>query len=307
MKALFITILIFAGAFLAYDYFGNDPWDRLVFEKSPRPPGARPSPGAAGSSSGADESAPATPPAPSSTPAASHAADDFVVTVPKVPSDEFVPPNIPSVESVTQNWTRIPPQTFPRQVVLKKEVAVQMTVGSSVLRAGATAQAVGAENGVLIVAPVAGSAARGKIAVTDTDFPEQIRANYDKWKAERIEQARLAWVSGKMARQQEAARQTSTTAPVGVSSGGGPARNSDGSYNILLAAISTGHITDVDPKQVTHWAPARLETIDGQPTWVIDVTYNAKTIFGFMEINSHAHVRGNLLVRWIYDSGEPLP
>lgn len=305
MKALFITILILAGAFLAYDFFGADPWDRLVFEKGPRPAEAPATPG--GSAPSADEAAPSTAPTPASVPGGAKPADDFVVSVPKVPSDEFVPPNIPSVESVTQNWTRIPPQTFPRQVLLKKEVPVQMTVGSSVLRAGATAQAVGAENGVLIVAPVAGSAARGKVAVTDTDFPEQIRANYDKWKAERIEQARLAWASGKMARQQEAARQTTTSAPVGTSSGGGPARNADGSYNILLAAISTGHITDVDPKQVTHWAPARLDTIDGQPTWVIDVTYNAKTIFGFMEINSHAHVRGNLLVRWIYDSGEPLP
>ncbi len=314
MKSLFVTLLILGAVFLGYDYYFARPWDRVVFEKGPRPaanPTALPAHPIED-----DGPAPGTTPAAASTvagtpdaPKEEKKADDWQPTIPKIPTNEFVPPTIPTVESVTKNWTMIPKQAFPRPVVLKKDVVVKMSVGGSTLRAGATAQAMGAENGLLVIAPTVTSPARGALPVADTDFPDQIHASYAKWKVERIEQLRQAWVNAKT-RISTPGSDNSTMSNgegVGFDAAGKPKQNSDGSYNLLLAVISTGRVTDVDPKKVTHWSLPRQDTVDGKPTWVVDVTYSTNTLFGLMEVPSHAHIRDNQLIRWIYDSGEPVP
>lgn len=302
MKSLFFTLLILGSAFLAYDYFLARPWERVVFEKSVRP---------------ATTAMPTIPdhvveddgPAMLPTSAPKVSDDGWKPTIPALPKDEFLPPTIPSAEATTQNWTLIPKQAFPRPVTLKKDVQVKMSVGASILRAGATAQALASSNGIMSIAPTATSPARGSIAVLDTDFPEQIHAKYEAWKITRIEQARQAWIAGKT--KLIAARQDNSTLAngMGVTFGaeGKPIQNPNGSYNLLLAIISAGKVSDVDPKKVIHWSLPALKTLDGKPTWVIDVRYEAKTLFGPMEVDSHAHVREGHFVRWIYDSGEPLP
>ena len=306
MKSLFFTLLIIGGLFTAYDYFLAPKWDRVIFEKGPRPAAVVTQIPAHVVE---DDGAPPVTTAPASAPVMEKKADTWQPTIPKVPTGEFVPPTIPTAESVTKNWTMIPKQAFPRPVILKKEVQVQMSVGSSTLRAGATAQAMAADQGMLLVAPTATSPARGRIAVTDTDFPEQIQVSYEKWKIGRIEQARQAWVNAKTRVTTPGKDNSTMSNGLGVSFGadGKPTQNPDGSYNLLLAVISTGRVTDVDPKKVVSWGKPEMKTVDGKPTWVIDVRYEAKTIFGLMEVNSHAHVRDGSYVRWVYDSGEPLP
>lgn len=322
MKSLFVTLLIFGAVFLGYDYFLAKPWERLVFEKGPPPAPAAPAPGTSVFGQKIDDGSdtpttePGAPPPAAGSPATdtpttadTKAADNWQPTIPKIPTGEFVPPTLPSAVAMTKNWTQIPKQAFPRPVVLKKDVSVKMSVGASTLRAGATAQAMASENGMLSIAPTETSAARGTIAVTDTDFPEQIQVSYEKWKTFRIEQARQAWVNAKT-RVTTPGSDNSTMANgqgVNFDAAGKPAQNPDGSYNLLLAVISTGRVTDVDPKKVVHWSLPRQDTIDGKPTWVIDVTYSTNTLFGLMDVPSHAHVRDNQLVRWIYDSGEPVP
>ena len=305
MKSLFYTLLIIGGLFTAYDYFLAPKWDRVIFEKGPRPAAASQIPAHVVE----DDGAPPEITAPTPAPMAAKKADDWQPTIPKVPTGEFVPPVIPTVETVTKNWTMIPKQAFPRPVILKKDVQVQMSVGSSTLRAGATAQAMAADQGMLQVAPTATSPARGSIAVTDTDFPEQIQVSYEKWKAGKIAQARQAWVNAKTRVTTPGKDNSVMSNGLGVNFGadGKPVQNPDGSYNLLLAVISTGRVTDVDPKKVTHWSLPRQETVDGKPTWVIDVTYPTDTIFGPQEVPSHAYIRDNQLLRWVYDSGEPVP
>jgi len=303
MKSLFYTLLILGGVFVAYDYWLAPKWERVIFEKGPKPVTAsKPAstiPDHVIEDDGLQTPAPTKP----------KPADDYVPTIPQVTKDEFVPPSIAPVEATTKNWTTIPKQAFPRPVVIRKDVQVKMAVGGSVLKAGATTHALSSENGILTIAPTETSAARGSIAVTDTDFPDQIQASYAKWKVDRIEQARQAWIARKSVKTGPGIDNSTLSNGQGVSFGadGKPAQNADGSYNLLLAVISAGHISDVDPKKVVHWSRPEQRTVDGQPTWVIDVRYQAKTIFGLMEVDSHAHVRGNRLVRWVYDSGEPLP
>lgn len=302
MKSLFVTLLILGSLFAGYDYFLAPPWQRVIFEKGPRPAAPAPLP-----AHEVEDDGPA--PVVEAKPVETKPADDWQPTIPKLPTGEFVPPVIPTAEAVTKNWTLIPPQAFPRPVLLKKDTEVKMSVGGSMLRAGATVQALAAEAGVLTIAPTAGSQARGRVAVTDTDFPEQIHVSYEKWKADRIQQARQAWTAAK----------TRVTTPgkdgsvlpngagISFAADGKPVQNADGSYNLLLAVISTGRVTDIQPKKVTHWSLPRSEVVDGKPTWIIDVTYPTNTLFGPMDVTSHAYVRDQQLLRWVYDSGEPVP
>lgn len=308
MKSLFYTLLILGGIFLAYDYYLARAWERVVFEKGPRP-AATPKSNLVDHQIEDDGPQPA--PGSSATGQAREIGkkDDWQPTIPKLPQNEFNPPVIPTAEAVTKNWTFIPPQAFPRPVVLKKDVEVKMSVGSSTLRAGATAQALASDNGRLTVAPTATSPARGVIAVTDTDFPDQIQISYAKWKESRITQARQAWINAKTRITSPGKDNSTLSNGQGVNFGadGKPVQNADGSYNLLLAVISTGRVTDVDPQKVRHWSIPRAETIDGKPTWVIDVTYATNTLFGPMDVSSHAYIRDNQLLKWTYDSGEPVP
>lgn len=307
MKSLFFTLLIIGGLFTAYDYFLAPKWDRVIFEKGPRPAAAVtqiPAHVVEDDGPPPETTEPTTP-----APTTAKKEDTWQPTIPQVPTGEFVPPTIPTVELVTKNWTMIPKQAFPRPVILKKDVQVQMSVGSSTLRAGATAQAMAADQGMLLVAPTTTSPARGRIAVTDTDFPEQIHVSYEKWKVGRLEQARQAWLNAKTRVTTPGKDNSTMSNGLGVNFGadGKPVQNPDGSYNLLLAVISSGRVTDVDPKKVTHWSLPRQEVADGKPTWVIDVTYPTDTIFGPQEVPSHAYIRDNQLLRWVYDSGEPVP
>ncbi len=298
MKSLFVTLLILGGLFAAYDYFGAAPWQRLIFAKGPRPAERTPR--------SSDVSGQATTPAPmaSKLPHASPPADHGQPQPPPA-NPTFVPPVLPTVEAVTKNWTQIPPQAFPRPVVLHRDTEVKMKVGSALLRAGATAHALAAESGRLSIAPTASSPARGWIAVTDTDFPNQIRQSYETWKTARIAQARQAWTA---AQQAATPASPSANAPgIAFEPDGKPIANPDGSYNLLLAVISSGRVTDIHPQKVTHWGLPRSEILDGKPTWIIDVTYPTQTLFGPMEVTSHAHIRDRQLQRWVFASGEPVP
>ncbi len=306
LKSLFVTLLILAGVFAAYDFYLARPWERVIFEKGPRP-AATVNPVILDHVVEDDGPIPVATTKPAE--AATKPADNWQPSIPKIPTNEFVAPAIQSVETITKNWTMIPKQAFPRSVILKKDVQVKMSVGAATLSAGATAHARAFDTGVISVAPTETSTARGAVAVMDTDFPDQIHVSYEKWKVARIEQSRQAWLAGKT-KNNSVVKDNSTMANgVGVSFGadGKPGQNADGSYNLLLAVISAGKVSDVDPKKVVSWGKPEMKTVDGKPTWVIDVRYEAKTIFGLMEVNSHAHVRDGSYVRWVYDSGEPLP
>lgn len=178
MKALFLTVLIFATAFLLYDRFATPAGKRVLFENPPlelpedSKPGAR---------------SVYTTPAPRVT-------QDTPPPTPTITSsDGFMPPQIESLESLTKNWTLIPTQAFPRQVKLSKPVQFRMAAGTSTLPAGSAAFALAAQSNVLLVAPTQSSQARGQIFVHDTDLPVQVRESYERWRRGRIEMAQAAW------------------------------------------------------------------------------------------------------------------
>jgi hypothetical protein len=300
MKSLFVTLLILAAGFLAYDYFLAAPWQRLVFEKGPAP--------AARVAVVPDAEVGAeVPSAPTMAPKS--ASDDYVPTVPGLPERNFVPPKLASLEELTGNWTVVPGHAFPRPIKLHRAVDVKMTAGSARIPEGATAYAYAVENGMVTVGPTETSKARGAVALSDTDLQEQLKQSYEKWKIARVEMARNSWRARKTAK---AGKNVLVNEPVNLAGAldatGKPMQANDGTYPLLLASMKAGDVTDITQPRVRRWGQAESKIVSGQPVWTVDVWYETMAFSGPMEARAQAHVRNGRVVAWIYPgSGEPVP
>lgn len=284
MKALFITVLLFVSVFLTYDRFVTPAGKRVVFENPPLEIPDEPSPRSGYASS------------------ASRVTQDSPALTPATAADGFVPPKIEPLESLTKNWTVFPSTAFPRQIKLSKPVQLQMAGGSSTLPAGSMAFALGAQANVLTIAPTQTSQARGQIFVHDTDMPTQVRESYERWKKGRIEMAMATW------KKQRAATATSVSMPNAVDARGMPKRNVDGSYDLLLASMRSGEVTDIKLNKIKRWGTPEPRTIDNLPTWTVSVFYETMVFCGPFDAEAQAQVRNGKIVRWIYPgSGEPVP
>jgi hypothetical protein len=302
MKSLFITLLILGTAFLGYDYFLVPPWERLVFEQGPRP--KQPAPGMKVSDDSQETAAGLLPPRKELVVTSS-----YEPTVPSIPSREFVPPKLASLEELTKQWTTVPPHAFPRRVKLHAPVDVKMAMGSARIPKGATAFAYSAAEGLLSVAPTETSTARGAVAIRDTDLPEQLEQSYAKLKSAKIDAARKAWLARKTAKP---VVNVTINEPLDLSGAldpaGRPLQARDGTYPLLLASMRAGDVTDITQPQVSRWGEAERRTIEGLPTWTVDVWYTTMAFCGPMEARAQAHVRDGHVVAWIYPgSGEPVP
>ncbi len=287
MKALFITVLIFASAFLLYDRFGTPPGQRRVFENPPL-------------------EVPAAGPARSKTvytrPIPRGGMDSPAPTPSRV--NDFVPPQIEPLEQLTKNWTVIPPSAFPRQVKLSKAVQVRMAAGNATLPAGSTAYALSSQANVLLVAPTASSTARGQVFVHDTDLPTQVRESYERWKKGRIEMAHTAWKK----QQTAGSNTTSVNMSHAVDGLGRPKPNPDGSYDLLLASMKSGEVTDIKVNKIRRWGTPQTKLIDNKPTWTLSVFYETIAFCGPVDAEAQAQIRDGKVMRWIYPgSGEPVP
>ena len=290
MKALFLTVLIFSTAFLLYDRFATPAGQRVVFENPPLDLPEDSKPGA---------------PSVDTTPSPRVTQDSPSPTSSTTSRDGFVPPQIESLESLTKNWTTIPTQAFPRQVKLSKPVKFRMAAGTSTLPAGSAAFALSAQSNVLLVAPTQSSQARGQIFVHDTDLPVQVRESYERWRRGRIEMAQAAW-------NKRQASPTSSAAllslPNAVEPTGAPKRNADGSYDLLLASMKSGHVTDIKLNKIQRWGTPQQRSIDNQNTRAVSVFYETMAFCGPIDAEAQAQVRDGKIVRWIYPgSGEPVP
>lgn len=292
MKALIITILVFAMGVVLYDTWVGPVGIRLVLEHPETGEktviGRRAPPYLVTAEAGTASSTTTEPPA--------------AQMEPEAPG--FKPPMIESLESLTRNWTVFPPSAFPRHVKLSKPVKMQLESGEMVLPAGSHAVVVGAQANVLQIAMTEDSAPAGQTFVHDTDLPAQVRASYDQWKRGRIEAALLTWK-----RNHDSNGSPKMTAMThAVDSQGMPKRNGDGTYDLLLASMKSGQVTDIKLNKIRRWGSPQSKTIDGQPTWTVSVFYEAMVFCGPMDAEAQAQIRNGQIIRWIYPgSGEPVP
>ncbi|MCB1224900.1 MAG: hypothetical protein KDK99_03725 [Verrucomicrobiales bacterium] len=288
MKAFFITLLLLAAAFAFYDFAIAPNDQKLLFGPHSIPsttPTAAPS-----------ASAPAQPQSPSKS------ASPAPAPTPTDAGTSFVPPQIASLEEVTQNWTLIPERAFPRQVVLKQPTAIRMAAGTAELGVGTSVTALAAAAGQLTVAPTPTSSARGTVPVLGTDLPDQIRTTYEVWKSHRIELARKIWEARQSRTHSSLA---DTSAPAGaIDPAGKPTRSPDGTYPLLLASIHSGQVNDIDPDTISRWGSAQPGTVAGQPGWLVNIDFVSHTIFGPIPTQAQAQIAQGRVQRWIYTGSQ---
>lgn len=307
MKSLLVTLLILAGAFLAYDYYLAPPLERIVFSKPeigkpalPAPSNTTPTSREPVESQPEQSRAATKPP----TPAQSKPAESLVPKPAEPPTEPVVafhPPRFDPIEVLTQNWQRIPKSAFPRAVKLAKDTTFTLSFGASMLRAGADVVALGMDNGMLIVAPNDMSPARKPIAVDDTDLKMRLVVVYEQWKRDRTEEARKQF--------EDFQRQPKppVSIPV-VDETGKPTMAADGTFPLLIARLKTGQPSEITPSNILKWGKPEPETVKGIPTWTVEVKFKTKTMFGDMDVDTLVHVQNGKVRDWIYKgSGEPVP
>lgn len=312
MKALFFTLLLFAGAFLGYDYYFAEPGTKLVF-KSLNIVKPKAEPGPTFVSAPPENNEPATPtePAEKNPPTAVPTATVTATPVkpveeqPKTEKSGFTPPKYDSIEVLTANWTKIPSSAFPRDIHLKQDVQFKMGAGSAKVSAGAAASALGFDNGLLTVAPTETSPARATVPLDATDLKAVLNAVYEDWKPKRT-----AWLREIYIKKQAAMKaQGVVVAPTGsLNASGMPVRSADGTYPILLASMDAGQVTEVTRKNVHRWGEPTPAKIEGKDGWSIKVNYDANSIFGPMPVEAQALVANGKVKGWYYiGSGEEVP
>lgn len=280
MKAFLFTALLFIGTVVVYDRFLTPDGHRTFFA-NPSLDGT---------------TAPPTTEPPKTKPRE----EEEVMLVSELEKLPFVPPQIEPLEVLTKNWTVFPPSAFPRHVKLSKPVTLKLDSGTTVLPAGSHAVAVGAQANVLLISFTEDSPPSGQTFVHDTDLPSQVRASYERWKKGRIENALVAW--------KRRTGRVPVALPQAVDPQGMPKRNRDGSYDLLLASMKSGQVTDIKPTKIRRWSTPQTRTIDGQPTWTVSVFYETMAFCGPVDAEAQAQVRNGQIVRWIYPgSGEPVP
>lgn len=304
MKSLFYTILIIGGAFLAYDYFGAPPGKKLVF-KSLNPP-AKPK---VVTVKPAEEEKPAVVVKEIAPEPVKPVAVEKPVEKAPAPKSEVASagPKFEPIEALTGNWLKIPASAFPREVKLVQDAMFKMSVGSSKIAAGGKAYALGAENGVLTLAPTAASPARAQMPIDGTDLKAQLNESYEKWKITRAEELK-AIAAKKLQSQPEASAADASPSRSEVEADGKPVRDSSSGYPLLIASMKRGQITEIKPENVTSWQDPQPTVIQGKPGWAVKVGCNVKTVFGLQPTEAQALVLNGKVVGWYYTgSGEEVP
>ncbi len=299
MKSFFYTLLILGGTFLGYDYFLNPPGRKIVFKSLNSP----------------KQNITPIMPVPEVKPAAVEAVPvpvrPAMVETPKPVAPVPAPvaaasgPKFDPIEVLTGNWLKIPPSAFPREVKLLQDALFKMSVGSSTVAAGGKAIALGAENGMIALAPTATSPARAQLPIDGTDLKVQLNEIYEKWKSVRAEELKAI-----AAKKPPFARASAATAPSGseVDASGKLVRAADGSYPLLVASMKSGQVTEITLENITSWQEPQSTTMQGKNGWAVKVNFNAKTVFGPQPAEAQALVLNGRVVGWFFTgSGEEVP
>lgn len=221
----------------------------------------------------------------------------------------FQPPEFPSIEQTTKNWTELPSSFFAQhqEVTLKKAVALKDgATETTTLQPGSNAVAV-AQNGMNVV--VGSDTAKGKaeVALDDTDIKQRISEIYSRWKIARTDELRREFANAKVVAEKDAqfGKKKVIAGPVNNNK---PSRNSDGSYAVCIDSMKAGQVREITPQNIKKWGELQQETIDGKDYWTVVVNYSTKTMFGDFDVEAQARIFNGKVEKWVYTgSGEVVP
>lgn len=316
MKALGILLLLLGVGYVAFqyayppvaDYFGLEKpkpqvvevkQPELVVVERPKPVKVEPKP----------EPPKPEPPKPEPMPTPPPMVAGLGAEVKKPDADGFLAPDFPPIEQVVKNWTEIPKSAFPRPIKLMKNVEFMAEINGnkfgSKITAGGVATAIAQNGENLTVAPTPTSPARATVSLDDTDLKAVLSEVYERWKVDRIAMLKRQFLFAKNATNNA---QNPATAAAVATRGDKPAKNAEGSYDILLASMKSGQVTEITPTNVKKWGDVNLEKIEDKEYWTIIVDYTTKTMFGDFDTQAQARIFNGKVEKWIYTgSGEVVP
>jgi hypothetical protein len=319
MKALGALLVLVAVGYVAYQYAYQPIADMLGLEK-PKAPAVEIEPPQVV----AVEPAPAPPTTPEPPPMPKlpePAPAPPPMTMPTIPepttpaapvadADGFVPPTFQPIEDLVKNWTEIPANAFKYHppVKLAKDVNFVAEISGnkfgSKVPAGGNAVALSQEGTNIVIAPSPTAPARAKVPIDDTDLKAVLTARYENFKAMWTERKRREFMFAKnQANKPAEAATPGTPAPAGA-----PTKNAEGGYDVLLASMKAGQVTEITPTNVKTWGEVKKENIDGKEYFTIIVDYTTKTMFGDFDTQAQARISGGKVEKWIYTgSGEVVP
>jgi hypothetical protein len=323
MKALFGLVILVAVGYVGFQYAYQPLMDMVGLEKQPKVADFTPlEPAVVEASRPAEPKAPKVeepkpemPKAPEPAPAPPPAAMPKVVegmgaSVPATDADGFTPPTFPPIEDVVKNWMEIPRSAFQNPIKVMKPVEFVTVINGnkigSKVPAGGEAHVVGQEGLTLTITPSPTSSAKATIAMDDTNIKEVLTQLYERWKVNMTEYKRRQHLFAKES--EGRAKEAKASGKVAAVSNDAPKKNSEGSYDLLLASMKAGQVTEITPTNVKKWGDVQVEKIDGKDYFTVIVDYTTKTMFGDFDTQAQARIAGGKVEKWIYTgSGEVVP
>jgi hypothetical protein len=204
----------------------------------------------------------------------------------------------------------IPKSAFPRPVKMLKPVEFVTIINGnkigSKVPAGGDAHVISQDGLTLTVAPTPASAAKAQVPIDDTDLKAVLNSAYERWKVAMTEYKRRQHLFAKESAGR--ANEAKASGKTAVVSNDAPKKNSEGSYDLLLASMKSGQVTEITPTNVKKWGDVQVEKIDGKDYFTILVDYTTKTMFGDFDTQAQARVANGKVEKWIYTgSGEVVP
>ena len=233
--------------------------------------------------------------------------------------DKYPLPEIKTLEEIVGNWNAIPPTAFPRKIRIGRDIEVKIgSVGSTKITANTEVFATGASNGILTVARSLEGNLKGQIPIDETNLKEVLTDLYDGWKKRKFN---AILTKRKIAQRERNDREISGSASTTVASytpppsetidpvvGKRPEQSSNGHVPVMIASIEAGDVTEIKLDEIDSWGPVRYEMYEGKPYWGGTVRYVTNTLFGPIDTEAMALIRGNKVLDWVYTgSGEEVP
>jgi hypothetical protein len=209
-----------------------------------------------------------------------------------------------------KNWTEIPANAFKYHppVKLAKDVNFVAVINGnkfgSKVPAGGSAVAVAQEGANILVKPSPTAPAQASVPIDDTDLKAVLTERYENFKKMWTERKRREFIFAK----NQANKPADVATPGTPAPAGAPTKNAEGGYDVLLASMKAGQVTEITPMNVKKWGDVQKETIDGKEYFTIIVDYTTKTMFGDFDTQAQARIMSGKVEKWIYTgSGEVVP
>ncbi len=302
IKSFFITVFILGG-FVAAGYFLYEPYiEPLLSRKTVDVSGDKPAtPKKPESKEGK--------PAPKKAPSGKVPAEKAVVKKQSPPKSEidrllekkYPMPAILPLDKIVQNWKMVPPNAYPKEVIVNETVAFDLIVngqkiGSSSVAPGKLWKPVRLVGDQLTVSSLANPGNASQVHVDKTDFKQRITKRYNDFVKQKTEQV--------MSRRSKAKKIIEAKdGLLAMLKGSGPADDSsDPRFRAVKASIKAGECPTVQIEEARSYKWNGSEKIEGPFAGTYNtatVHFEVKTIFGKFPIDCKALLRGGKVVVWI--------